>query len=473
MSCLLYMPRDKYTTKVRLRAQEILLTALDGDSVDYSVMVGEPAVARLHVVVRARRGHVLPDVDGASLEKRLAAVVRSWDDDLTEEATRMLGAQRARVLLAMCGDSIPDTYKTDVPAVAAVGDLVKVLELRESGEDIAFELWETVGFVGGVPVEHDQRIGASGAFSRRVWRLTIYRTRSPITLTDVLPRLQHMGVDVVDEHPYEFAGAGNPFWIYDFGLRKSGSGDAAGTGQDAAAADPAAAAGRSRAAVSLESGKDLVEGALAALWHGQIEDDGFNALVLDAHLTWRQVVALRAYAKYLRQTGTTFSQNYVERVLRANVTVTRLLVRLFESRFDPDHQAGDRERSEAIAEEIRGELDDVASLDQDRILRAYWGLITATLRTNYFQEKTGPHAPLPYFVAKLDAAKVPDLPAPRPRFELFVYSPRFEGVHLRFADVARGGLRWSDRREDFRTEILGLAKAQEGKKSGIVPSGRQ
>ena len=477
MSCLVYMPRDKYTTKVRLRAQEILLTALGGASVDYSVMVGESAVARLHIVVRARRGSVLPDVDEAGLEKRLAAVVRSWDDDLTEEATRMLGAQRARVLLAMCGDnSIPDTYKTDVPAVAAVGDLVKVLELRESGEDIAFELWESVGFVGGVPVEHDQRIGASGAFSRRVWRLTIYRTGSPITLTDVLPRLQHMGVDVVDEHPYEFSGsgarAGEPFWIYDFGLRKSGSGDAAGGGQDAAAADPASgAAGRSRAAVSLESVKDLVEGALAALWHGQIEDDGFNALVLDAHLTWRQVVALRAYARYLRQAGTTFSQNYVERVLRANVTVTRLLVRLFESRFDPDHQAGERERSEAIAEEIRGELDDVASLDQDRILRAYWGLISATLRTNYFQEKTGPHAPLPYFVAKLDADKVPDLPAPRPRFELFVYAPRFEGVHLRFADVARGGLRWSDRPEDFRTEVRGLAKAQEVKNSVIVPSG--
>ncbi|HLQ55354.1 MAG TPA: NAD-glutamate dehydrogenase domain-containing protein, partial [Streptosporangiaceae bacterium] len=294
---------------------------------------------------------------------------------------------------------------------------------------------------------------------------------SPITLTDVLPRLQHMGVDVVDEHPYEFSGAGTakPFWIYDFGLRRSGAGDAAGSGQDAAG--PASPATRSRVPASLESAKDLLEGALAALWHGQIEDDGFNALVLDAHLTWRQVMVLRAYARYLRQTGTAFSQDYIERVLRANVTVTRLLVRLFESRFDPDRQAGGGERSEAIAEEIRGELDDVASLDQDRILRAYWGLIRATLRTNYFQEKAAASAERPYFVAKLDAGKVPDLPAPRPRFELFVYSPRFEGVHLRFGDVARGGLRWSDRPEDFRTEVLGLAKAQEVKNSVIVPSG--
>src|SRR6266581_636560 len=468
MSCLVYLPRDKYTTKVRLRTQEILLGALNGVSVGYSVMVGESSVARLHIVVRAAHGDMLPKADEAELEKELAAAVRSWDDDLAEEAARALGPQRARVLLAMCGDSIPDTYKTDVPAAAAVGDLTRVLELRESGDNVAFEFWESVGFVGGVPVQHDQRTSASGA-NRRVWRLTIYRTGSPITLTDVLPRLQHMGLDVVDEHPYEFPGAagGGPFWIYDFGLRRSAT--AAGSGQDPA--DLAAPAITSRVPASLDSVRELLEGALAALWHGQIEDDGFNALVLDAHLTWRQVVVLRAYARYLRQIGTTFSQDYVQRVLRANVTVTRLLVRLFESRFDPDRQAGESERSEAMAEEIRGELDDVASLDQDRILRAYWGLILATVRTNYFQESATPQARLPYFVAKLDADKVPDLPAPRPRFELFVYSTRFEGVHLRFAAVARGGLRWSDRPEDFRTEVLGLAKAQEVKNSVIVPSG--
>jgi len=468
MSCLVYLPRDKYTTKVRLRAQEILLKALNGVSVGYSVMVGEASVARLHIVVRAAHGDMLPDVDEAELEKELAAVVRSWDDDLAEEAARKLGPQRARALLAMCGDAIPETYKTDVPAGAAVGDLARILELRESGENVAFEFWQSISFVGGVPVDPAQATTTSGA-NRRVWRLTIYRTGSPITLTDVLPRLQHMGVDVVDEHPYEFSGASvaEPFWIYDFGLRKSGVGDAAGSGQDRA--DQLAV--KSRVSASLDAVKDLLEGALGALWHGQIEDDGFNALVLDAHLTWRQVVVLRAYARYLRQAGTAFSQDYVERVLRANVTVTRLLVRLFESRFDPDRQAGEGERSEAIAEEIRGELDDVARLDQDRILRAYWGLIQATLRTNYFQGNAGPGAPLPYFVAKLDANKVPDLPAPRPRFELFVYSPRFEAVHLRFADVARGGLRWSDRPEDFRTEVLGLATAQEVKNSVIVPSG--
>ena len=467
ISCLIYLPRDRYTTAVRLRAQEILQRGLNGSQVDYSVLIGESPVARLHVVVRAERGQPLPDLDTAELERAVAAAARSWDDDLADEAPRACGEQGARALLAMVGGAIPETYKTDVPASAACSDLAKILQLRESGEDVAFELWESVDYVGGVPIE-DEPAAARAAASKagkRVWRLTIYRTGSPITLTDVLPRLQHMGVDVVDEHPYEFPAA-EPFWIYDFGLRRSSA--------DAAAGEE----------TSIEPVREQVEGALAALWHGVIEDDGFNALVLDAHLSWPQVAVLRAYAKYLRQAGTTFSQDYIEHVLRSNPTVTRLLVRLFESRFDPAHQGGELERSEAIAEEIRGELDEVASLDEDRILRTYWQLIAATLRTNYFAGAFGgpgllaPAAAesssvtaVPYLVVKLDAAEVPDLPAPRPKFELFVYSPRFEGVHLRFADVARGGLRWSDRREDFRTEMLGLAKAQEVKNSVIVPSG--
>ncbi len=299
-------------------------------------------------------------------------------------------------------------------------------------------------------------VGGSQATANRVWRLTIYRTGAPITLTDVLPRLQHMGVDVVDEHPYEFPAA-EPFWIYDFGLRRR---PPLSQGAEPGEGEPGG--------ISVGQIREQVEGALAALWDGRIEDDGFNALVLDARLSWREVVVLRAYAKYLRQANITFSQEYIEGVLRSNAPVTRLLVRLFESRFDPTKTAGEAERSEAITEEITGALDSVASLDEDRILRSYLGLINATLRTNYYSSGLGE---VPYLVFKLNAREVPDLPAPRPQFELFVYSPRFEGVHLRFASVARGGLRWSDRREDFRTEILGLAKAQEVKNSVIVPSG--
>jgi glutamate dehydrogenase len=470
MSCLVYLPRDRYTTAVRLRAQKILREAFGGATVEYSATVGDSALARLHVVVRAERGHRLPQVDTAELEAKLAAAVRSWDEDLAAEAVARLGEEQAGELLGDWSRAIPETYKADVPAAYAVSDLTRVRGMVESGAPVAFDLWEAEGYSGGVPAED----AAQPADNRpHVWRLTIYRTGSPITLTDVLPRLQHLGVQVVDEHPYEFSAPGlpTPFWIYDFGLRPSSA--AVGRGGIAPAGPPAQAP----AAGLPHPGpvKGLVEDALDALWRGQIEDDGFNALVLDAHLSWRQVMVLRAYAKYLRQAGTRFSHAYIERVLRSNTTVTRLLVRLFESRFDPARHRGQAERSEAITEEIRGELDDVAVLDHDRVLRAYLGLILATLRTNYFAGQAAGQASglgqVPYLVVKLDAAAVPDLPAPRPKFELFVYSPRLEAVHLRFGAVARGGLRWSDRSEDFRTEILGLAKAQEVKNSVIVPSG--
>ncbi|HEY6277143.1 MAG TPA: NAD-glutamate dehydrogenase [Streptosporangiaceae bacterium] len=452
MSCLVYLPRDRYTTPVRLRAQEILRRALNGVAVEYSATVGDSPLARLHVVVRAQPGTSLPDVDPVALEAAVAAAVRSWDEDLAAEASRKLGEGPARALLGLCTAAIPETYKTDVPAANALSDFLRVQALLDGGQDTAFDLWEAESYTGGRPVTDQSRQG--------VWRLTIYRTGSPITLTDVLPRLQHMGVEVVDEHPYEFTGPGvaTPFWIYDFGLSRS-----------ADAAQATAPPGHPGPV------KAMFEDALIALWRGEIEDDGFNALVLDAHLTWQQVVVLRTYAKYLRQAGIAFSQRYIERVLALNTSITRLLVRLFESRFDPARASGEAERSEAITEEVRGQLDEVAILDHDRILRSYLGLILATLRTSFFQN--GPRPGLaapdgpPYLVVKLDAGQVPELPAPRPRFELFVYSPRLEAVHLRFAPVARGGLRWSDRREDFRTEVLGLAKAQEVKNSVIVPSG--
>jgi glutamate dehydrogenase len=462
MSCVVYLPRDRYTTPVRLRTQEILREALNGETVEYSATVGESPLARLLVVVRAKPETALADVDTGALEAKIVAAARSWDEDLVAEAARRLGDTAARALLAPYVGAIPETYKTDVPATYAVNDLIQMERLLASGASTAFDLWEAEGYVGGQP---------AGGEGHGVWRLTIYRVGTPITLTDVLPRLQHMGVDVVDEHPYEFAGPlAQPFWIYDFGLRRTGVGAAGNepvTGQFPAVAPEAL---QSAAAV-----KGLFEDALTALWQGKIEDDGFNALVLDAHLTWRQVVVLRAYAKYLRQAGTAFSQRYIERVLAFNVPVTRLLVRLFESRFDPARAQGAAERGEAIGEELRGLLDEVEILDHDRILRSYLGLILATQRTNFFRDTPSPVPPAigetPYLVLKLDAAAVPELPDPRPHFEAFVYSPRLEAVHLRFAPVARGGLRWSDRREDFRTEILGLAKAQEVKNSVIVPSG--
>jgi glutamate dehydrogenase len=427
MSCLVYLPRERYTTRVRLRAQGILSDALNGVSVDYSATVGDSALARLHVVVWAARGRPVPQVDAVALERKLAAAVRSWDEDLTAEATRVLGEERARQVLDLCEASIPETYKADVSAQDAVDDLATMLRLRESGTEFAVRL-----------VEHPER-----------WTLVVYRSGTPITLSDVLPQLQHMGLEVVDEHPYQFAGSSSAgsFWIYEFGLRPP----------------PAAASG---------SLHEIFEDALTALWYGQNEDDGFNALVVTAGLTWRQVTLLRAYAKCMRQGGIGFSEDYVQRVLRSNGAITRLLIRLFESRFDPAKQSGAAERCEAITEEIRGQLDEVVSLDHDRILRSYLALIDATLRTSYYKQDSpgGVDGP-PSLALKLDPGGVPGLTSPRPKFEIYVYSSRLEGVHLRFGRVARGGLRWSDRLEDFRTEVLGLVKAQEVKNAVIVPSG--
>jgi glutamate dehydrogenase len=425
VSCLVYLPRDRYTTQVRLRAQEILRSAFGGASVDYSAMVGNSALARLHVVVHAMPGCPLAKVNQASLQASIAAAVRSWDDDLAAEAQRQLGNERAAVVLQTCANSIPQTYKADTMAADAVADLAVVQRLREESAPFALRL-------SMVPND--------------CWRLRIFRL-SPITLSDVLPQLQHMGLEVLDEHPYEFGGD-NPYWIYDFGIR--GSHGAA-------------------TAAEAETMRAGFEAALTALWHGQTEDDDFNGLVLNADLSWRQVVVLRAYARYLRQAGIQFSQSYLQRVLRANPRITRLLIRLFESRFDPSLQGGAEERCTAITEELRGALDEVVSLDHDRILRSYLALIEATLRTNYYQHKDG--EPAPYLVFKLASARVPMVPAPRPKFEIWVYSPRLEAVHLRFGAVARGGLRWSERPEDFRTEVLGLVKAQEVKNSVIVPSG--
>jgi glutamate dehydrogenase len=427
MSCLVYLPRDRYTTKVRLRAQGILAEALHGVSLDYSATIGDSALARLYVVIRGERGRPVPQVDAAALERRLAAAVRSWDEDLTVEATRVLGEERASQLLDMCSTTIPETYKADVSAENAVFDLAMILELRESGTDFAVRL-----------VQGQDR-----------WTLLVYWLGMPITLSDVLPQLQHMGLEVVDEHPYEFAGADavSSFRIYEFGLRAPVS-------------------------TLVSTVREIFEEALTALWQGQTEDDGFNALVLTAGLGWREVTLLRACAKYLRQAGMRFSQDYVQRVLRSNGAITRLLVRLFESRFDPARQNGVTERCDAIAEEIRGQLDEVVSLDHDRILRQYLALIDAMLRTNYYRQESPGGADGPrYLVLKLDPGAVPGLTEPRPKFEIYVYSPRLEAVHLRFGRVARGGLRWSDRLEDFRTEVLGLVKAQEVKNAVIVPSG--
>ncbi|GLW45232.1 NAD-glutamate dehydrogenase [Streptomyces sp. NBRC 14336] len=435
-SALVYLPRDRYTTGVRLRIIDILKEELGGTSVDFTAWNTESILSRLHFVVRVPQGTELPqlsDQDKERIEARLVEAARSWADGFADALNAELGEERAAELLRRYGNAFPEGYKADHTPRSAVSDLVHIEQLSEE-HDFSLSLYEPVG---AAPEER---------------RFKIYRKGAAVSLSAVLPVLNRLGVEVIDERPYELRCSDRTTaWIYDFGLRmpKTPSGSVDYAGDDA---------------------RERIQEAFAATWTGKAENDGFNALVLSAGLTWRQAMVLRAYAKYLRQAGSTFSQDYMEDTLRNNVHTTRLLVSLFEARMSPDRQRAGHEIVDALLEEVDAALDQVASLDEDRILRSFLTVIKATLRTNFFQEAAGGR-PHDYVSMKFDPQAIPDLPAPRPAYEIWVYSPRVEGVHLRFGKVARGGLRWSDRREDFRTEILGLVKAQMVKNTVIVPVG--
>ncbi|MEV7996477.1 NAD-glutamate dehydrogenase [Streptomyces sp. NPDC086077] len=434
-SALVYLPRDRYTTGVRLRIIDILKEELGGTSVDFTAWNTESILSRLHFVIRVPQGTELPqlsDADKERIEARLVEAARSWLDGFSEALNAEVGEERAAEMLRSYHNAFPEGYKADHSPRAAVADLGHLERLDEEN-NFALSLYEPVG------AGPDER------------RFKIYRKGDAVSLSRVLPVLNRLGVEVMDERPYELRCADRSVaWIYDFGLRM-----------------PKAQAG---ADYHGDDARERFQEAFAASWTGKAENDGFNALVLSAGLTWRQAMVLRAYAKYLRQAGSTFSQDYMEDTLRNNVHTTRLLVSLFEARMAPERQRAGHEIVDALLEELDAALDQVASLDEDRILRSFLTVIKATLRTNFFQEAWGgrPHE---YVSMKFDPQAIPDLPAPRPAFEIWVYSPRVEGVHLRFGKVARGGLRWSDRREDFRTEILGLVKAQMVKNTVIVPVG--
>jgi glutamate dehydrogenase len=429
LSCMVYLPRDRYTTQVRQKMQDILASTMGADTVDYTARVSESVLARLHFVVRSRPGATLRRFDEDELERRLSDAARSWADDFAQAVNELVGEEQAVRLTRKYATAFPEAYKEDFPARTAAADLRRLEEIPDS-VGIALSLYDPVG---------------SGAEERR---FKVYRVGDPLSLSQMLPLLTRMGVDVIDERPYELQlPDGSLAFIYDFGLRYP-------------RAFP-------------EECRDLFQDAFLAVWQGMAESDGLNRLVLAAGLTWRQVSMLRAYQKYLRQGGTPFSQSYIQDSMIANVPITRLLLDLFEARFDPGTTADPESRIaevSALQDKIQSALDDVASLDQDRILRSHLTLINATLRTNFFQPAPDGR-PKSYISLKIEPKAVPDLPEPRPAYEIFVYSPRVEGVHLRFGAVARGGLRWSDRREDFRTEVLGLVKAQMVKNAVIVPVG--
>ena len=428
MSCLVYLPRDRYTTQVRLRIEKLLMEAFAGASVDYTARVSESVLARLHFVIRVPAGQGIPDVDEVALQTAVASAARSWQDEFNAALVDRLGEGSAAAFIRAHAHAFPEAYKETFGPRRGVDDAL-VIDRLAPGE-LSLEIYEPAN---GTP---------------RDIRLRVTRVGPAMSLSKVLPILQAMGVDVVDEYPYEILRAlKEPAWILDFGMQLADE----------------RIPNRSTLAERFEE-------AFAAAWNERCAVDGFNALVVRGGMRWRQALIIRAYARYMRQIGSSFSQQYMEEVVIANVDITRLLVSLFEVRFAPI-AVDDRTTAEArLLADIEDGLNAIASLDQDRIMRTLLALLTVTLRTNYFQvDDDG--IDRSSIAVKLDPRRVPDLPLPKPRFEIWVYSPQVEGVHLRFGAVARGGLRWSDRQEDFRTEVLGLVKAQEVKNAVIVPVG--
>jgi len=424
--CLVSIPRDRFNTANRQRASEILMRALGGTHVDWNVQLSESLLARVHYTVHCPDG-VPDDYDEAEIEQDIARATRAWADELREALIEEHGEEHGLSVYGRYENAFPAAYRDDWLARSAVVDIARIEELPDRLEPL-LSLYR--------PLEAPAEEIRCKLFSS---------TR--VSLSDVLPTFEHMGVRVVDERPYELEpGDGPPVWIYDFGMRY--------------------------AARDLEQVRGLFQDAFLGVWRGELEDDRLNSLVLRASLTGRQVTIVRAVGKYLRQAGIAFSNTYMEQTLIAHPEIVSLLVGLFNARLDPDGRDDGRSDalSDALARRLDEAIDAVRSLDEDRILRSFLLVIAAILRTNYFVlDAAG--SPRPYLSFKLDPAAIPLLPLPRPRFEIFVYAPRVEGIHLRGGRVARGGLRWSDRREDFRTEVLGLMKAQMVKNALIVPVG--
>lgn len=434
VSCLVYLPRDRYTTAVRLEMQDILVRELGGESIDYSARVSESPWAVVHFIVRLPDGATSHTVDTSTenenrIQNLLTEATRNWGDRMTSAAAH---AALSPAAVEHYATAFPEDYKQAVAPADAIADIAIIEALQDNSVKLVF------------------REGQDDGLAQLTW----YLGGQSASLSELLPMLQSMGVVVLEERPYTVTRAdGLPVWIYQFKVvRQRSIPDA----PDAA---------------SREATAQRFADAVTAIWHGWVEVDRFNELVLRAGLTWQQVVILRAYAKYLRQAGFPYSQSHIESVVNENPHTTQSLLQLFEALFDPSEDTSGTRDAQGAAAAVAEDIDALVSLDTDRVLRAFATLIQATLRTNYFVQDPKSARQRGVVAMKLNPGLINELPLPRPKFEIFVYSPRVEGVHLRFGFVARGGLRWSDRREDFRTEILGLVKAQAVKNAVIVPVG--
>ena len=423
-SALVFVPRERFNTELRIKIGNELMAALDGQSIEFTPMLTDSPLARIHYLVRAE-ANAPQNIDLPALEARIARLAQRWEDDCTLELLRVHGEGPGLALAHRFADAFPTAYREEFSAPAAAEDADMLAGLSASAP-LAVKLYRPLDAGAGL------------------LRFKIYNT-AKVALSDSLPILERMGARVLDEHPYHIGHNGDELWIHDLGLQLPDSTD-------------------------LATVKHRFEALFARVWRGEVESDDLNKLVLTSSLDQRAITVLRAYTRYFKQLGFAFSQSYIEVALNNNARIVQSITALFAARFDPDLGA-DREASQKrLSDQIETELSAVASLDEDRILRQFFATVLATTRTNAWQT-TASSRLKPYLSFKFNPRAVPGVPEPKPLFEIWVYSPRVEGVHLRNGKVARGGLRWSDRREDFRTEILGLVKAQHVKNTVIVPVG--
>jgi glutamate dehydrogenase len=431
VSCIVFVPRDCYNTELRVKIQSILMTAFAGTEVEFVTLFTESTLARLYFTIRLDSDN-LQEVNLQDIELLLQEAGRSWEDGLKDFLVDSYGEELGNAYIQKYLSAFPAGYReTFASNRSAISDIAHFEKLK-TDDNLEMSLFRAID-------EPDN-----------VLRFKLFRLNKPVPLSDALPILENMGLRVVSEQPHRLKFKNKETaWLHDFSMHIEGLAD-----------------------LDIDAIKEKFQETVASVWYGWNENDSFNKLSLLANLSWREITVIRAYAKYFRQINFNFSQSYIEETVCNYPNIVNKLVELFLVRFAPSaHSESERQsKVDFLNKEILAQLDTITNLDQDRILRQYFEIIQATIRTNYFQtDKEG--MVKSYISFKFDPTKVPYLPLPAPMFEIYVYSPRVEGVHLRSGSVARGGLRWSDRKEDYRTEVLGLMKAQRVKNSVIVPYG--
>jgi len=431
VSCMVYIPRDRYNTEQREKIERILCDAFSAEETEFTTYFSESILVRCHFVLRVDPNIPL-DFDPAEIEDQIVQATLAWEDRLRIRLIEEFGEENGERYARDLGAGFPLGYRDDFDPRVAVLDIKKILRLVD-GEEMAMSLYRLVEEGG------------------EMLRLRLYHAGESLPLSDVLPILENLGLRVVKERPYGVRSRdGRIFWLQEFTLIYALSHD-----------------------IVMDEVKVEFEDAFSRIWFGKAESDSFNRLLIGTRMNWREIALLRAYARYLRQVHFPYSVEYIAETMANHLQITGCIVELFLTRFSPAFEGDEdwrAQREAAVEQRIMDSLEQVENLGEDRIIRQFVLVIKATLRTNFFQQEADGSLK-PYFSFKLKPAEIPGIPKPVPLYEIYVYSPRVEGVHLRGGKVARGGLRWSDRMEDFRTEVLGLVKAQQVKNAVIVPVG--